>query len=231
MQALNDNANVVSEMLDARLWGCLSYIKAGSWSYRITGLHLSMRLEVATVYDSKKNILLFKKRTCMGDFSFFKDNFTPKSFTHPHFISNMHYFLSFCGTLKFKHIRIFGWTFHLSFNWSKSFHLPCLHNILKVISVILHSTSKFCVFSPFVYFLLFPNPPHFQQSSTSWPFTSLYYFPPHPSYIPSPLSLSLCAMVGGEWVCGGLICSLKRHASPSNASCRSFPSSFYPSLS
>lgn len=105
-----------------------------------------------------------------------------------------------------------------------------LHNIIKVILVILHSTGKFWVFS---YFLLFPNPPHFRQSSTSWPFTSLYYFPPHPSYIPSPLSLSLflCAMVGGEWVCGGLICSLKRHASPSNASCRSFPSSFYPSLS
>lgn len=59
------------------------------------------------------------------------------------------------------------------------------------------------------------------------------YFPPHPSYIPFflcfSLFLSLCAMVGGEWVCGGLICSLKRHASPSNASCRSFPSSFYPS--
>jgi len=65
---------------------------------------------------------------------------------------------------------------------------PHVISNIKVISVILHSTGKFWVFS---YFLLFPIPPHFQQSSTSWPFTSLYYFPPHPSHIPSPLSLSL----------------------------------------
>lgn len=52
-----------------------------------------------------------------------------------------------------------------------------------------------------------------------------------PSLICFSLFLSLFAMVGEEWVCGGLICSLKRHASPSNARCRSFPSSFYPSLS
>lgn len=84
------------------------------------------------------------------------------------------------------------------------------------------------------YGLLLSNPPHFPHSFTPWPST-LFYFPPHPSHIPFYVSLcfsfSLYAMVGGEWVCGGLICSLKRHASPSNASCRSFTSSFYPSLS
>jgi len=174
-------------MLDARLWACLSYLKSGSWSYSITGLHLSMTLEVATVYGSE-NILLFKKSTCMGDFSFLKDNFTPKFLHTP---------------MSFQILKWFQWFFILQVNFGYSLIFSFFQSLLI--------SNSLPPLDPSLHYIIFHH--------------TLLTFPP------LYLSLSLCAMVGGEWVCGGLICSLKRHASPSNASCRSFPSSSYPSLS
>lgn len=123
-----------------------------------------------------------------------------------------------CRLFRIAKLFIFKRAFHLRFNL-------IFNSFRDLWAIFLFSPSKLSsfpslpLFDPLLYYFI----------SSTTPFL-------HSLYLSLSLFrlLSFCAVVGGEWVCGGLICSLKRHASPSNASCRSFSLldlSLYPSIS